>query len=67
MPSAWVLIWSIDHVSFNSLKKFDGKQMRYLRNTEIGQISGRAGRYTNNGTFVLPEVVMHYLMSKLKN
>ena len=25
--------------------------MRYLRNTEIGQISGRAGRYTNNGTF----------------
>ena len=41
----------IDHVSFNSLKKFDGKQMRYLRNTEIGQISGRAGRYTNNGTF----------------
>jgi len=30
----------IDHVSFNSLKKFDGKQMRYLRNTEIGQISG---------------------------
>ena len=41
----------IDHVSFNSLRKFDGKQMRNLRNTEIGQISGRAGRYTNDGSF----------------
>ena len=34
----------IDHVSFSSLKKFDGKQVRKLRNSEIGQISGRAGR-----------------------
>ena len=41
----------IDHVSFSSLKKFDGKQVRKLRNSEIGQISGRAGRFKNDGTF----------------
>ncbi len=41
----------IDHVSFSSLRKYDGKKIRSLRNTEIGQISGRAGRYTNNGSF----------------
>ncbi|MSP06262.1 MAG: helicase [Candidatus Fonsibacter sp.] len=41
----------IDHISFNSLNKFDGKRNRHLRLTEIGQISGRAGRYMNDGTF----------------
>ena len=41
----------IDHVSFSNLKKFDGKQVRKLRNSEIGQISGRAGRFKNDGTF----------------
>jgi ATP-dependent RNA helicase SUPV3L1/SUV3 len=41
----------IDHVSFNSLNKFDGRRNRHLRLTEIGQIAGRAGRYMNDGTF----------------
>ncbi len=41
----------IDHISFSSLKKFDGKEVRKLRNSEIGQISGRAGRFKNDGTF----------------
>ncbi|MEY4370765.1 MAG: hypothetical protein RIQ48_480, partial [Pseudomonadota bacterium] len=34
----------IDHISFNSLNKFDGRRNRHLRLTEIGQIAGRAGR-----------------------
>ena len=41
----------IDHISFSSIKKFDGKQVRKLRNSEIGQISGRAGRFKNDGSF----------------
>jgi len=41
----------IDHISFNSLSKFDGKKNRHLRLTEIGQIAGRAGRYMNEGSF----------------
>ena len=41
----------IDHISFNSLNKFDGRRNRHLRLTEIGQIAGRAGRYMNDGTF----------------
>ncbi len=41
----------IDHVYFSGLKKFDGKKIRNLRDSEIGQISGRAGRYMNNGSF----------------
>ena len=60
----------IDHVSFNSLRKFDGKQMRNLRNTEIGQISGRAGRYTNNGTFGVTgscETLSNEQIEKLEN
>jgi ATP-dependent RNA helicase SUPV3L1/SUV3 len=43
----------IDHISFNSLNKFDGRRNRHLRLTEIGQIAGRAGRYMNDGTFGL--------------
>ena len=42
---------SIDNVYFSGLKKYDGKQIRNLRDSEIGQISGRAGRYMNNGSF----------------
>ena len=42
---------NIDHVSFSNLRKYDGKKIRGLRNTEIGQISGRAGRYKNDGSF----------------
>ncbi len=42
---------NIDHVSFSSFIKFDGRYMRDLSPAEIGQIAGRAGRYQNDGTF----------------
>ena len=41
----------LDHVYFSNLKKFDGKKLRKLNLSEIGQIAGRAGRYLNNGSF----------------
>jgi ATP-dependent RNA helicase SUPV3L1/SUV3 len=41
----------INNVSFSSLRKFDGKKNRKLNLSEISQIAGRAGRYTNDGTF----------------
>ncbi len=41
----------INHVYFSNIKKFDGKKLRRLNLAEIGQISGRAGRYLNDGTF----------------
>jgi ATP-dependent RNA helicase SUPV3L1/SUV3 len=41
----------IDHVAFASLKKFDGRYLRRLGPTEIGQIAGRAGRHMTDGTF----------------
>ncbi len=41
----------IDNVSFNNIKKFDGKKTRKLKLTEISQIAGRAGRHINDGTF----------------
>ena len=41
----------IDHTSFSSLKKFDGKKNRRLNLTEISQIAGRAGRHISDGTF----------------
>ena len=41
----------IDNVYFSGLKKYDGKKIRNLRDSEIGQISGRAGRYMNDGSF----------------
>jgi len=41
----------IDNVYFSGFKKYDGKQVRNLRDSEIGQISGRAGRYMNDGSF----------------
>jgi ATP-dependent RNA helicase SUPV3L1/SUV3 len=41
----------IDHVAFAALRKFDGKKPRSLEDAEIGQIAGRAGRYTRNGSF----------------
>ena len=37
----------LDHVFFSNLKKFDGKKLRKLNLSEIGQIAGRAGRYLN--------------------
>jgi ATP-dependent RNA helicase SUPV3L1/SUV3 len=41
----------VDHVAFASMHKFDGQQHRELTNAEIGQVAGRAGRHTNDGTF----------------
>jgi ATP-dependent RNA helicase SUPV3L1/SUV3 len=41
----------LDSVYFSNLKKFDGKKLRRLNISEIGQIAGRAGRYLNDGNF----------------
>jgi ATP-dependent RNA helicase SUPV3L1/SUV3 len=41
----------LDHVYFSNLKKFDGKKLRKLNLSEIGQIAGRAGRFLNDGSF----------------
>ena len=41
----------VDHVAFASTRKFDGFQFRQLSPSELGQISGRAGRYMNDGSF----------------
>ncbi|HUV33155.1 MAG TPA: helicase-related protein, partial [Devosiaceae bacterium] len=42
---------NIDHVSFAADRKFDGHQWRHLTPAEFGQIAGRAGRHTRNGSF----------------
>ena len=41
----------LENVFFSSLKKFDGKKLRRLNLSEIGQIAGRAGRFLNDGNF----------------
>ena len=41
----------LENVYFSNLKKFDGKKLRRLNMSEIGQIAGRAGRYLNDGSF----------------
>jgi ATP-dependent RNA helicase SUPV3L1/SUV3 len=41
----------VDHVAFAGLRKFDGRRTRWLYPQEVGQIAGRAGRYTRDGTF----------------
>ncbi|SOC05048.1 helicase-related protein [Rhodobacter maris] len=41
----------IEHVAFSATAKFDGRRMRHLFPHEIGQIAGRAGRHTQDGTF----------------
>lgn len=41
----------IGHVAFSATAKFDGRRMRHLFPHEIGQIAGRAGRHTMDGTF----------------
>lgn len=41
----------VDHVAFAGNRKFDGYQYRLLNPGEMGQIAGRAGRYTRDGTF----------------
>jgi ATP-dependent RNA helicase SUPV3L1/SUV3 len=41
----------IEHVAFSATAKFDGHRMRPLFPHELGQIAGRAGRHTQDGTF----------------
>ncbi len=41
----------VNHVWFASLRKYDGRSSRPLRNVELAQIAGRAGRHMNDGTF----------------
>ena len=41
----------IDHVAFAARRKFDGRGPRLLRNDELAQIAGRAGRHMRDGTF----------------
>ena len=41
----------LENVYFSNLKKFDGKKLRRLNLSEIGQIAGRAGRYLSDGNF----------------
>ena len=41
----------LDNVYFSNLKKFDGRKLRRLNLSEMGQIAGRAGRYLNDGNF----------------
>ncbi|MEO1264130.1 MAG: helicase-related protein [Pseudomonadota bacterium] len=41
----------VDHVAFSAVRKFDGQNFRNLTPAELGQIGGRAGRHTNDGTF----------------
>jgi hypothetical protein len=41
----------IDHVAFAGLRKFDGRESRFLSTEELAQIAGRAGRHVNDGTF----------------
>ncbi|MFD2647519.1 helicase-related protein [Devosia albogilva] len=41
----------IHHVAFADDSKFDGRVSRDLTPAELGQIAGRAGRHTRNGTF----------------
>jgi ATP-dependent RNA helicase SUPV3L1/SUV3 len=41
----------VDRVVFAALHKFDGSEVRGLEPGELGQIAGRAGRYTRDGGF----------------
>src|SRR5512139_3019780 len=41
----------VDHVAFAADRKFDGFQFRRLNPAEFGQIAGRAGRHTRDGSF----------------
>ncbi len=45
----------VDHVAFASLAKFDGRRFRPLHPIEIGQIAGRAGRFTRDGSWGVSE------------
>jgi ATP-dependent RNA helicase SUPV3L1/SUV3 len=41
----------LSHVAFAGTGKFDGRRSRALTPQELGQIAGRAGRHTADGTF----------------
>ena len=41
----------IKNASFSSIRKFDGKENRFLKDNELGQIAGRAGRNIEDGAF----------------
>jgi len=41
----------VNHVWFASVRKYDGRASRPLRDVELAQIAGRAGRHMNDGTF----------------
>ncbi|MTI43476.1 ATP-dependent RNA helicase SUPV3L1/SUV3 [Roseibium hamelinense] len=41
----------VDHIAFAGNRKYDGYQYRQLTPAEMGQIAGRAGRHTRDGTF----------------
>ena len=50
---------------FLILKKFDGKKLRKLNLSEIGQIAGRAGRYLNDGNFGITGECKEIMLKKL--
>ncbi len=41
----------VDHIAFAALRKYDGRDVRFLEPAELAQIAGRAGRYMSDGTF----------------
>ncbi len=43
----------LDRVVFASTSKYDGRESRPLSPAELGQIAGRAGRYTRDGSFAV--------------
>lgn len=55
----------VEHVAFAAARKFDGRDVRELDESELGQIAGRAGRWIHDGTFgtvtplMLPDGVAH--------
>ena len=55
----------LENVFFSNLKKFDGKKLRRLNMSEIGQIAGRAGRYLNDGNFGITGDCKEFLQKKL--
>jgi ATP-dependent RNA helicase SUPV3L1/SUV3 len=59
----------VDHVAFAGRHKFDGFDYRELTAAEMGQISGRAGRHTRDGTFGVTartEPLDDFLVEKLE-
>lgn len=41
----------VDHIAFDSLSKYDGREHRQLYPWEVAQIAGRAGRWRKDGSF----------------